>query len=176
MKSKIAFLGDSLTFEGSWQDYFPTYEVANYGISGERSAQIVSRLEEVLDWKPNKIFLMMGINDLGNGISNKKILENFKIAIHRCREVSQVELIVQSILPTNENIFKSDSFRGVNILELNYRLKELCEEEKVDFIDLHPSFSDYACQLIRDYTRDGLHLKESGYSIWQKCLQAENLI
>ncbi|WP_372755987.1 GDSL-type esterase/lipase family protein [Labilibaculum sp.] len=176
MKSRIAFLGDSLTYEGDWQEYFPAYEVGNFGVSGETSAEIISRLDEVLAWKPTKIFLMMGINDLANGISNKTILENFRTAIHRCKETSHSQLVVQTILPTNENIFKSDSVRGVNILELNYRLKELCQEEKVVLLDLYPSFSNYAYQLIRDYTPDGLHLKEAGYSIWQNCLQAENLI
>lgn len=176
MKSKIAFLGDSLTFEGAWQEYFPAYEIANFGISGETSAEIVSRLDEVLAWKPEKIFLMMSINDLANGISNKTILENFRIAIHRCEETPHTQLVVQTILPTNENIFKSDSFRGVNILELNYRLKELCQEEKVVLLDLYPLFSNYAYQLIRDYTRDGLHLKQAGYNIWKHLLQTEKYL
>lgn len=176
MKNRIAFLGDSLTNEGSWDDFFPAYETANFGISGEKSEEIISRIDEVIVWNPSKIFLMMGINDLGDGLNLKTILENYKIIIDRIKELANTELFVQSLLPTNEAMFKSSNFDGMKILEVNYHLRDLCEKEKITFVDLYTAFSTYTYQLIKDYTNDGLHLNKAGYRVWQNCLQSQNLI
>lgn len=176
MKNRIAFLGDSLTEGGNWNDFFPAYETANFGISGERSDEILFRLDEVLFWKPKKIFLMMGINDLGEGLSYEKILQNHQILFSIMKEHKDIELIVQSLLPTNDSMFKSANFNGMKILEVNYYLRDLCEKEKITFVDLYVAFSTYAYQLIKDYTNDGLHLNEAGYRIWRNCLQSEDLI
>ena len=176
MKSKIAFLGDSLTNEGRWQEYFPNQEIANFGISGEKSEEIVSRIDEVILWKPSKIFLMMGINDLGDGLNYEEILKNFQIILPRLKEHRDIELIVQNLLPTNDTMFKSVNFDRMNILEVNLHLKDLCEKENVVFVDLYTIFSTYTHQLIKDYTNDGLHLNEAGYKIWKNCLQSGNLI
>ena len=176
MKNRIAFWGDSLTEWGNWGKYFPNQEIANFGISGEKSNEILSRLDQLLLWKPKKIFLMMGINDLGDGLSYQDVLENYQKLFSLLKEQKDIELIVQSLLPTNEDLFKSTNFDGMNILELNYHLKDLCDKEEITYVDLYTAFSTYTYQLIKDYTNDGLHLNEVGYSVWQNCLQAQNLI
>jgi lysophospholipase L1-like esterase len=176
MKNRIAFLGDSLTNEGSWDEFLPAYETANFGISGERSDEILFRLDEVLFWEPKKIFLMMGINDMGEGLSCEKILKNYQKIFSIMKGYKHIELIVQSLLPANDAMFKSANFDGKKILEVNCHLRDLCEKEKITFVDLYTAFSTYTYQLIKDYTNDGLHLNEAGYRVWQNCLQSQNLI
>lgn len=176
IKSRIAFLGDSLTNEGNWHEYFPNQEIANFGISGEKSEEIISRIDEVIFWKPSKIFLMMGINDLGGDLNYEEILKNYQIILSKIRGYKEIELIVQNLLPTNDTMFKSINFDKMNILEVNLHLRDLCEIEKVIFVDLYTAFSTYTYQLIKDYTYDGLHLNEAGYKIWKNCLQSQNLI
>lgn len=176
MKNRIAFWGDSLTEGGNWEKCFPNQEIANFGISGERSDEILSRLDEVLFWKSEKIFLMMGINDLGDGLSYQDVLGNYQKLFLIMKAHKDIELIVQSLLPTNDSLFKSGNFDEMKILELNYHLKDLCEKEKITYVDLYKAFSTYTYQLIKDYTDDGLHLNEVGYRVWKNCLQFENLI
>ncbi|MDM8160806.1 GDSL-type esterase/lipase family protein [Labilibaculum sp. K2S] len=176
MKNRIAFLGDSLTEGGCWEEYFPASEISNFGISGERSDEILFRLDKVLFWEPKKIFLMMGINDLGEGLSYENILANYQKIVSILKEHKHIELIVQSLLPTNDSLFKSANFNGMKILELNYHLRDLCEKEKITYVDLYTAFSTYTYQLIKDYTNDGLHLNEAGYRVWKNCLQSQNLI
>ena len=119
---------------------------------------------------------MMGINDLGDGLSVQKVLENYQKLFSLLKEQKHIELIVQSLLPTNEVLFKSSNFDGMKILDLNYHLRDLCEKEEITYVDLYTYFSTYAYQLIKDYTDDGLHLNEAGYRVWKDCLQSENLI
>jgi lysophospholipase L1-like esterase len=174
--SKIAFLGDSHTHAGRWENFFPKHEIPNHGIPGEKSAEIFLRLEDVLAEKPTQIFLMMGINDLGDGLRSDVILRNYQLTVDRIKKAKNIQLIVQSILPVNFELFTTDNFNSKDILETNQLLKILCEKEKITFVDLYTPFSTYLNELIPLYTYDGLHLNEAGYRIWKNCLQYENLI
>ena len=176
MDGRVAFLGDSLTHAGRWEEFFPNHEIANFGIPGETSAEITSRLEQVIEWKSEKVILMMGINDLGDGLGSGIILHHYKKIIERVQGLENVELIIQSLLPVNFQLFPTTNFQLGDILETNHQLKELCEKENITFVDLYPSFSTYANELIKEYTYDGVHLNEAGYRVWKNCLQSENLI
>lgn len=176
MKNRIAFLGDSLSEGGNWESYFPDHEISNFGKSGEKSEEILSRLDKVLLWKPNKVFLMMGINDLSDNVSFDNILDNYKSLFSFMKEQKHIELIIQSLLPINESMFKNANIKGIRVLEFNCRLRDLCEENNVIYLDLYTAFSTYTYQLIKDYTLDGLHLNAKGYRMWKNCLQSENLI
>jgi len=170
---KIAFLGDSLTYAGRWEDFFPKHEVYNHGVPGEKSNEILMRLPAVLDQKNDQIFLMMGVNDLGDGIESNAIVENFSKLIEQVGKVGNVKLVVQSVLPVNFQLFSTGVFDSEKIRDINKLLKSLCEEENITFVDLYPSFSTYFDELMREYTYDGLHLNDAGYRVWKNCLQSE---
>jgi len=176
MSIRIAFVGDSLTHGGRWQEFFLNQEVANFGVPGEKSSQILARVDEVIDWNPQKIFLMMGINDLGEGLNVDIILKHYKKIIVRIKEIGKVELYVQSLLPINPMLFTNSKLSKSDIVIANYRLQELCGNEKISFIDLHSCFSNYENELISEYTCDGLHLNEAGYKLWANCLRSDHLL
>lgn len=66
---EIIFLGNSITDGCNWSELLDEPRAKNRGISGDRTEGILDRLDEVLDSKPIKVFLMIGINDLGAGKS-----------------------------------------------------------------------------------------------------------
>lgn len=167
---KITFLGDSLTHAGRWQEFFPAHDISNHGIPGERAAEILLRLHGVLEEKPDLILLMMGINDLGSGLSSDTILPHFKQMIQRVKEESNAQLIIQSLLPVNFKLFPTTIFHPADIEDINMMLKTLCEEENITYVDMYPAFASYANELIETYTYDGLHLNDAGYKIWINCL------
>lgn len=173
---KIAFLGDSLTYAGRWRDFFSNHEVYNHGVTGEKSNEILMRLPAVLDQKNDLLFLMMGVNDLGEGIEPSAIIENFSRLILKVKNETGSKLVIQSLLPVNFEMFPSSVFDSAKIRDINSLLKSLCEEEKVTFVNLYPSFSTYSNELMKEYTYDGLHLNDAGYRVWKNCLQSENLI
>ncbi|MDQ2179223.1 GDSL-type esterase/lipase family protein [Marinifilum sp. D714] len=173
---KIAFLGDSLTYAGRWDDFFPNHEVYNHGVPGEKSNDILMRLPAVLDQKNDQIFLMMGVNDLGDGIESNAIVENFSKLILKVKNETRSNLVIQSLLPVNFEMFPSNVFDSVKIRDINSLLKSLCKEENITFVNLYPSFSTYSNELMKEYTYDGLHLNDAGYRVWKNCLQSEDLI
>lgn len=79
-KKRVVFLGDSLTQNGALQGGFiellkselkingleEKYELIGKGIGGNRIRELLARLEkDVIDLKPDLVFIMVGINDIG---------------------------------------------------------------------------------------------------------------
>ena len=72
----IVFLGNSLTQNFELSEFFPNHKIKNRGINGDVSAGILNRVKSITALHPSKIFIEMGINDLGTGVSNDRILKN----------------------------------------------------------------------------------------------------
>ena len=75
-KGDIIFLGNSITDGGEWTEMFNDLKVKNRGISGDISAGVLNRLDEVYQRFPDKVFLLIGINDLARNISPDSIVKN----------------------------------------------------------------------------------------------------
>jgi hypothetical protein len=76
--SEIIFLGDSIIDFCNWHELFGKYNIKNRGISGDIINGVIDRLEEIVESKPKKIFLMIGTNDLGKKISVDNILSEYE--------------------------------------------------------------------------------------------------
>ncbi len=103
-KNEIIFLGNSITDIGEWAEIWKNHNVKNRGISGDNTFGVLARLDEVLSSKPKKIFIMIGINDIAKNTPDSVIVANYKKIIDIITGQSpKTTIIVQSILPTNNN-------------------------------------------------------------------------
>jgi hypothetical protein len=59
----IAMLGDSQTQIANWPMLLDCPNVANFGVAGQTSAQILARVDQVIAAKPKAAFIMAGTND-----------------------------------------------------------------------------------------------------------------
>jgi lysophospholipase L1-like esterase len=166
-KTDTVFLGDSLTAGFELQQYFPGRNVKNRGLSGDMTHEVLYRLEEVLNARPHKLFLMIGINDLFNGEDEVIIFGNIVKILEEFRVGSpETKLYLQSILPVNESIMFSDENINLMIFSLNDSLRRYCKENKVQFIDLYGHFLNTSGEMDMKYTYDGVHLSGEGYQLW----------
>ncbi|MFG6104787.1 GDSL-type esterase/lipase family protein [Leptothoe sp. EHU-05/26/07-4] len=138
----------------------------NQGISGDTTSGILKRLSAFANTSPDTIHLMAGVNDLKNGASDHEILTNLNQIMARLRQQHPyARVVVHSILPTRwENIPSS------RVRSLNTRIAELTDYHQLDYLDLHPSFSNDTGNLRQELTTDGLHLNRLGYQVWQLAL------
>ena len=167
---EIIFLGNSITDGAEWSEIFQDLRVKNRGISGDVTDGILYRLEEVTESKPDKIFLMIGVNDLAHGTSRQQILLNYEKIIKRIKDESpKTELYIESILPVNNAFpdFKNHVTKNTEIVQVNNDLKALAVANSATYIDLHSVFKDANGKLDAKYTEDGLHLNGSGYMLWK---------
>jgi len=173
-KNTIVFLGNSITQVGQWQVLIPNKKIINKGISGDVTKGVLARIEDCLLTKPEKIFMMIGINDLKLGISIDTITSNQIKIIDNINRISpNTKIYMQSTLPVNEgmlaNIYKR--LNNVDIAKMNSALQLVCKQKKVKYIDLHPIMVDDNAQLKQALSTDGLHLQPEAYLNWVNYLK-----
>lgn len=154
--------GDSLIAESKWNDLFPEVKILNFGIGGETSEGLIRRIDQVIRTKPKKVFVMIGVNDLGTGIPVWKVIENYKKIAETFRE-KDIELIIQSTLHIGRDIVKE---RNLQINDLNCFLRDYCAKNRIQFVDLNKIFA-FNGYLEERFTIDGIHLNNDAYFLWR---------
>lgn len=168
----VVMLGDSITDGCEWNELIPGKRLKNRGISGDTYAGVLNRLDVIVKGKPQKIFLMIGINDLSQGKGAKQITEGNRAIVRQIKEKSpETKVYVQSLLPVNPCYcrFKSATGKWAQVAGVNAQLRQMATEEKVEYIDLFPHFA-VGAKLNPKLSNDGLHLLGEGYAIWKELL------
>ncbi|HXS55645.1 MAG TPA: family 20 glycosylhydrolase [Hanamia sp.] len=172
----IVFLGNSITDGAEWSELFNDLNVKSRGISGDVTAGIVNRLQNIASRKPDKIFLLIGTNDLARKISPDSVVKNILLIADYLRQESPAtQLFVQSILPVNNFFGKFPDHTGNNqkINMVNAALQKMSSAHHYRYIDLHSFFKDASGKLDTAYTNDGLHLLGAGYALWKHLIYAD---
>jgi lysophospholipase L1-like esterase len=176
---KIVFLGNSITEMGDWKKLTGDSTVINRGIGGDITFGILQRLDEVINRKPSKVFLLIGINDIGKDIPPTVIADNIKKILRRIQfESPATKIILQNILPVNPTInrFPQHYDKQTKIIETNKLLIQVAKETNVPLVDLNKLFRDTKGNLQEKYTNDGLHINTAGYKIWVDHLKLKNYL
>lgn len=169
-KEEVLFVGDSITDGYDLKKYY-NYEnkiIINSGVGGYRTTNIINRFRNLVDqYNPNKLFLMIGTNDIGAGMSKDEIVNNIKKIIFMIREKDpNIKIYLETIYPINKDKRKEDKRRNNKFIsEINKELKKYCESNDVEFIDIYSYLVDENDTLKSEYTEDGLHLNDLGYEM-----------
>ncbi|MDD4776754.1 MAG: GDSL-type esterase/lipase family protein [Fermentimonas sp.] len=171
----IIFLGNSITNGGEWVELLNDKRIKNRGISGDVCTGVLDRLNSIVAGEPAKIFLLIGINDLGRGVMPESIVHKTGQIIERIQtESPNTSIYIQSILPVNESfgMFKGHTQHKDIIKPLNDKLKCLANKKGVEFVDLYSHFvTPGTNNLDPMYTNDGLHLMGEGYIKWTEIIK-----
>ena len=170
----VVLLGDSITEGFDVAKYFPDRRVVNRGIGADVIGNdlpaddhrgVLRRLDSsVFNCAATDVFLLIGINDLGDGHSVDVMEQGYREILERIHtNAPLVRIHVESVLPTRGNYAKHNA----NVREFNGRLRKLAAEFGCDYVDLHRLMIDDQGELKAEYTREGLHLNEQGYQVWQ---------
>lgn len=167
----IVMLGNSLVeFGGDWSTRLNKKNVVNRGIIGDEIMGVNDRLEELIKAQPQKIFLLIGINDVSHQLSVDSILQMEEQLIQRiCSELPHTHIYLQSLLPINESFKRYRLLNGKTdmIPTINKGLKKLAKKYPITYVSLFSKFKEKKSNSMRaDLTTDGLHLNEAGYTIW----------
>ena len=169
-QGEVIFLGNSISDGAEWNELFNNSNIINRGISGDKTAGILNRLNEVVQRKPSKIFLLIGTNDLEQKVSVKEILNNIFLAAQIInKQTPSTQLYIQSILPVNDfyKKFNNHTKNGDQILQVNRELAKNALKYKYTYLDIHSPFTDSEGKLKKELSNDGLHLNGKGYQYWK---------
>lgn len=169
--------GDSLSLRFP-SEKLSEYRVLNQGISGETTTGLLKRLNVFAQTQPDVIFVMIGINDLLRGRSDREILDDQRRVIENLKLAHPgAKIVMQSVLPhavdrvTWEGRDRLLAIPNHRIKALNDAIAAIAEAESVDFFNLYPLFADLEGNLRRELSSDGLHLSTQGYEVWGIALQ-----
>lgn len=169
-KDDCIFLGNSITDGAEWNELFAGCPVKNRGISGDITAGVINRLDEVTNRKPAKIFLLIGTNDLSRNIKPDSVVKNIVLIADYVHQQNPAgRLFIQSILPVNAiyKKFTTHTDKGAQINQVNSLLKQNAGSHHYSYINIHDAFCNAEGQMNARLTNDGLHLKGEGYLLWK---------
>jgi lysophospholipase L1-like esterase len=164
---RVLFLGDSITEQGLWHEWFPELPTLNRGISGDTVGEVRARLDSAVR-APSAISLLVGTNDLsGLGPSRDvvKIAQEFRGLVEDLRRrAPDTHLIVNSVMPRKATF-------ASQVRALNHEYAAIAREAGATWVDLWPVLADGADSLKAQYTGDSLHLNGAGYAVWVEALR-----
>lgn len=166
---RVMFLGDSITEGGDWAFLTGDPGVVNRGIGGDVTFGVLDRLGDVTRRRPAKLFVLIGINDIGKDIPEAVVADNVRQLVERVKaESPETQLYLQSVLPVAPAHpgFPQHYDKEYHVLRLNRLLREVAAAASVHFVNLYPVFTDARGALDDVLTDDGLHLNEAGYRRW----------
>jgi lysophospholipase L1-like esterase len=172
--SGIAFIGDSIVqnplTNGSdlhnldWNGILGRTDCVNYGIGSQTTKECAGRINELAGKNYDKVVMLCGINDIGQGYSSDETIAYFETMISALKDKNpDTEIYIISVLPTTSAFFANQQD---SIVSLDEQLKAMTEKMKnVTYVDCYSSFvgDDGYCK--SELVIDGLHPNLDGYKI-----------
>ncbi len=176
-KDATVFFGDSITELCKLDSLYGEYSestgtpVINRGISAETTNNMLKRVNaSIISIQPKNLVMLMGVNDLNQGVSQEQITKNIRQIILAVQENSpQTNIVLQAVYPTNaerDSVYERFQLNGRDnetIRPLNEKLKRMAQEQDITFLDVTNLLTDKNGNLRQDYTFDGLHPNMNGY-------------
>lgn len=114
----------------------------------------------------NKIFIMVGINELGRGDTAEYAMQ-YKENLDQIRQLqpNAVIFILGVMNVTTEYSDSSDVYNNDNINSKNVSVAGYANGIDTFYLDLNSSVADETGGMVADYSVDGIHLKAQYYSL-----------
>ena len=129
-------------------------------------------LEELLSSKKfGKIYVMLGINELGYNFNNtvnkyKKLVEYLQK-----KEPNAIIYIQANLHVARKQSETNDIFNNHNINKFNNAISKIADNKKIFYIDINEKFDDESGSLSSDYTKDNVHIYGKYYTEWSDWLR-----
>lgn len=180
-EKRIVFFGDSITAGWELHDppFFANKNYINRGINGQTTSQMLLRFRpDVIELKPQKVIILAGTNDIaGNtGPTTLEIVLGNLISMCELARANNIEPILCSILPAFDYPWRKGIRPAEKIETLNNMILQYATDNSIRYIDYYSAMADGQKGLQSNYSEDGVHPNEKGYSIMKSVLESSNLL
>ncbi|MCI9331414.1 MAG: hypothetical protein HFG05_04475 [Oscillibacter sp.] len=140
------------------------------------SGEKVPLLDAVAAQDCDKIYIMLGINELG-WTKTKTFHDQYAKLIDRVREDHpEAKIVLQSIPPVSaKQEAKKTYVNNQRIAEYNQVIRTLAEEKACYFLDVAAGLAGEDGLLPKELNFDGIHLNPAGCKIWLNYLRTHSL-
>lgn len=177
------FIGDSrvvglMEYSKLDADFFAGVGMSVYNIDDEPvSVPNVGRmtLDELLSNKSyGKIYLMLGINELGYELEQTVTKYGKLVDSIRSLQPDAKLFIMGNLHVTLRKSAHHDYITNENISNLNDRISKLADDKDIFYMDVNPEFDDSNGALSERYTSDGVHLLARHYVHWGEWIAVQS--
>lgn len=148
---------------------FPNHHIVNTGFGGSESADLLRYTEPlILDYRPEKVFIYEGDNDLSYRKSPARILRTTRKILNRIWDsFPETDVVLIAAKPSPERWHLKRRFE-----RLNRKLEKFAEKstraEFANIWDVMLNGNELDESL---FVEDGLHMNEKGYALWTEVLR-----
>lgn len=183
--SDALFLGDSRTVGmqkygelGETATFYASTGLTIYKLFSAEIAELPDQsekvtVEEALQHQSfGKIYIMIGINEIGGG-TTEGYAQTYGETVAHLQELQPDAIIyIQGILKvTAARSAKGDYINNESIAARNEALSQLADGKKIFYLDVNEALCDESGGMVKDYTSDGVHLKAKYISLWEEYLK-----
>ena len=169
-EQRIVFMGNSIT-EG-WPnkdpEFFKNPNYINRGIGGQTTPQMLLRFRaDVIDLQPKVVVILAGTNDIA-GNTGPMTLEEIRdniISMSELATASGIEVVISSVLPAFDYVWRPGLEPNIKIPKLNAMLKNYAEKNDIIYLDYFSAMADDQNGLPKELAEDGVHPTKKGYAI-----------
>ena len=172
----LLLIGDSITHawdrhEELFERFFGQYKTINLGFSGDQTAHVLWRLENLpLDQiSPKVAMIMIGTNNIGHreGSTPREAAEGIVAIVQKLQQqYPRIQIIVLKVFPRDE---QPDGEYRRRVNEINAALPGLLRRGNQGFVflvDINAIFLDRNGILPKEIMDDFLHPGREGYERW----------
>ncbi len=163
-EASMVMFGDSHVARGNWNFTIKDQTVLKLGHSGFTSSQLLGLLPQAFKYKPERVFILCGGNDIGDRhFSTKNTLNNFRLMADTLK-THGIEPVFQKLLYGHNHTRRNNIIDSINI-----GLENFCKERNIDIIDIGKEMHD-STGLKLSLTVDNIHLNKQRYKLWSKAI------
>jgi lysophospholipase L1-like esterase len=146
---RVVLLGDSITAQWRFNQYFPDEDFLNRGIGGQLTGQLLTRMKaDVIDLKPAVVVIQGGNFDLARDVPLELIASNVQLMAD-IAAANKIKVVIASVLPGN-----------LQSAAINDWLKAFAAQRKFSYADFYGALADVA-----EISDDGLIPNSKGYRL-----------
>ncbi len=174
----LLMIGDSITQgwedeenKAVWQEYFELRNALNLGFSGDRTEQVLWRVQNgaIDGLLPKVTVLLIGTNNTGHRQDPAQdTAAGIQVILQELRtRLPKTAIVLLAVFPCGESTTDPSRLLNANI---NNIIANYADGRDVHFLDIGHRFVHDSGQLRTDLMPDLLHLSPAGYKIWAECM------
>ncbi len=170
-EAELIFLGDSITDSWNWDSsrktifkkYFGQFTSANFGIGGDKTQNLLWRLQHGLrgSLDPKVVVILIGVNNIDQSHPTAEQLTDGVLAVVKQTQNNypNAEIILNGIFPFEQ---KADSINRALVIQTNQLLAAQSQLARVQFVDFGEVFLDDNGAIPESLMGDFLHPTAAG--------------
>lgn len=165
----VVFTGSSsIRLWPDLEEAFPGHRIINTGFGGSESEDLLRFVKPlILDFRPSKVFIYEGDNDLSYRKSPRRVLKNTKKILKKVwGRFPDAEIVLIAAKPSPQRWGLKRRFKRLNRKLARYALRS----DQVQFANIWDVMLTGQKLDESLFAEDGLHMNDKGYALWHEVL------